>query len=331
MIVERQEMQTLLEGGWKAADLHVHTLHSPDVIPTWQTDPLTLYHRARELGLSYITFTDHNTMAAYDQIGWMRPGLVPGVELSLSDPRFGHTIHVNIYLLDRKQLTEVLGIAQKKRDAELLTLYLKAENLPFVLNHPFWHEPGEKLSFRSVVELAALFPVVEWNMGRIESLNRLTYRLAEKKGIGIIAATDTHIGQPGKAVTLAQASDFRDFMNRVVHRESRILPASLTKKNMDLEVEARLKGLFEPHSWLRREDSLAIETGVWLLDALVQHLRDSSRQRLGRSKQILRKALEAISKSGIPQSLYLASQHLLAGRVGKSFAQGDLVLQSVGH
>lgn len=323
MIVDRQEMLALLEDGWKAVDLHVHTLHSPDVIPTWQTDPLTLYHRARARGLSYVTFTDHNTMAAYDQIGWTRPGLVPGVELSLFDPRFGHTIHVNIYLLDKRQLTQVLAIAQKSRDAELLTLYLKAENLPFVLNHPFWHEPGEKLSFRSVVELVELFPVVEWNMGRIEWLNKLTFRLAEKKELGIVAATDTHIGQPGKAVTLAQACDFRDFMDLVVRRQTCMLPASLTRSTMDNEVQTRLRDLFEPHSWVRRESALTIETGIWLLDPLIQHLGDSSRQQLGKPKQILKKVLQAVSRSGIPQSLYLASQSILAGRVEKSFAGGS--------
>ena len=32
------------------ADLHVHTLHSYDVIPNRPVDPLSLYLRARELG-----------------------------------------------------------------------------------------------------------------------------------------------------------------------------------------------------------------------------------------------------------------------------------------
>ena len=52
-----------------AADLHVHTLPSYDVIPTRQVEPRFLYLKARRLGMTYVAFTDHDTMAAYDQIG----------------------------------------------------------------------------------------------------------------------------------------------------------------------------------------------------------------------------------------------------------------------
>ena len=72
-----EEAKGFIAGGFAAADLHVHTHHSYDVIPTGLVDPLTLYRKARRLGMTYVAFTDHDTMDAYDQIGWTREGLVP--------------------------------------------------------------------------------------------------------------------------------------------------------------------------------------------------------------------------------------------------------------
>jgi predicted metal-dependent phosphoesterase TrpH len=103
--IDPQEARILLADGWQAADLHVHTLHSYDVIPTRQVDPLVMYLKARRAGMAYVAFTDHDTMAAYDQIGWTREGLVPAVEVKILDARnVGHTIHVNVYTLDRRSV-----------------------------------------------------------------------------------------------------------------------------------------------------------------------------------------------------------------------------------
>jgi len=76
-ILNIKQARNFLAEGWAAADLHVHTLHSYDVIPTRQVDPLTLYHKAQRLGMTFIAFTDHDSMDAYDQIGWTREGFVP--------------------------------------------------------------------------------------------------------------------------------------------------------------------------------------------------------------------------------------------------------------
>ena len=115
-VADHGRARILMDKGWQAADLHVHTLFSHDVIPTRSVDPLALYLKARRLGLSYISFTDHDTMAAYDQIGWTREGLVPGVEVRVLDPEnVGHTVHFNIYGLDRAQYREIRKIAGKAR------------------------------------------------------------------------------------------------------------------------------------------------------------------------------------------------------------------------
>ncbi len=199
-----EQAVALLAGGWRAADLHVHTLHSYDVIPTRSVDPLSLYFKARRLGMTYVAFTDHDTMAAYDEIGWTREGLVPAVEVKILDRvNVGHTVHINVYTLNRGQFAEIRRLARSATDIRLLTDYLKDERLPYTFNHPFWHEAGETPNFQAVVEIAGLFPVLEYNMGRIGRINAQALRLADALGKGVTASTDSHIGDIGRAFTLA--------------------------------------------------------------------------------------------------------------------------------
>lgn len=64
-------------------DLHVHSSCSYDVPPVQTMHPAVLFEKAKSQGLDYVTFTDHDTIKAYDLLGWDREGLVPGVEISI--------------------------------------------------------------------------------------------------------------------------------------------------------------------------------------------------------------------------------------------------------
>lgn len=323
-ILDPDRARILLAEGWQAADLHVHTLHSYDVIPTRQVDPLNLYLKARQLGMSYVAFTDHDTMAAYDQIGWTREGLVPAVEVKILDPRnVGHTIHINVYTLNLRQFYEIQEIAGKAHDVVALTGYLRAEGLPFIFNHPFWHEPEEEPNLRAVLDVARLFPALEYNMGRIGRINAQALRLANSLSKGIVAATDTHVGEIGRAFTLARGDSFKEFFERIAARESHLCPADLTLPRLKQETSLRIRRLFDKTDWLGAKDALTMDTGNAVLDGIIRRVaRDGSvTPRL--SRRLLRKAIETLSSSGIPGSLYLRSQNSLADRVGR-------LLESVG-
>jgi len=316
-ILDPHQARTLLAEGWQAADLHVHTLHSYDVIPTRQVDPLALYNKARRLGMTYVAFTDHDTMAAYDQIGWTREGLVPAVEVKILDPRnVGHTIHVNVYTLNLRQFLEIQQIAGKAHDIVTLAGYLKAEGLPFIFNHPFWHEPEEKPNLRGVLDVARLFPALEYNMGRIGRINAQALRLADSLSKGIVAATDSHVGEIGRAFTLARSGSFREFFDRIAARESHLSPADLTLSRLKEETSLRIHRLFDKTGWLQAKESLRMDTGNAILDGIISQV---ARKGLGtpRSHRLLKKAIEALSGSGIPGALYLRYQNSLADRVGR--------------
>lgn len=317
-ILDPGQAKALLDEGWQAADLHVHTLHSYDVIPTRDVDPLVLYEKARRLGMAYIAFTDHDTMAAYDEIGWTREGLVPAVEVKILDPRnVGHTVHINVFTLDRRQFREIGDIAGRARDIEKLTAYLRAEGLPFVLNHPFWHEPDEKPNLGAVLEIARLFPALEYNMGRTGRINAQALRLAAALGKGIVAGTDSHVGEIGRAFTVAHAGSFKDFFERIAARESHLCPADLTLPRIKQETALRIRRLFEKADWLRAKEALTMDTGNVVLDGIVRNLAQDRADGPRLSRWFLRKAIEAVSGSGIPAALYLRYQNGLADRVGR--------------
>jgi len=317
-ILDPDRVWNLMAQGWRAADLHVHTLHSYDVIPTRQVDPLVLYLEARRRGMTYVAFTDHDTMAAYDQIGWTREGLVPAVEVKILDPRnVGHTVHINVYTLGRRQFREIEKIAGRARDVVALTGYLRAEGLPYTFNHPFWHEPDERPNLRAVIDVARLFPVLEYNMGRIGRINAQALRLASALRKGVVASTDSHVGEIGRAFTLARGDSFKEFFDRIAARQAHLCPADLTLPRLKEETALRIRNLFDKTAWLHAKETLTMDTGNVVLDGIIRQVAQEGPGTPGLSLWLLRKAVEALSGSGIPGALYLRYQNGLADRVGR--------------
>ena len=322
-VVDPGRARILLGEGWRAADLHCHTLHSYDVIPTRHVDPIALYDRARQLGMSFVAFTDHDTMAAYDEVGWTREGLVPAVEVKILDLRnVGHTIHVNVYTLDRRQFRTIQGIAGRARDILALTSYLRTEGLPFSFNHPFWHEPDEKLNLRAVIDVAPLFPVLEYNMGRVGRINAQALRLADSLSKGVVAGTDSHVGEIGRAFTLARGDSFKEFFDSVIARESYLCSTDLTLPRFKAETALRIRHLFDKTAWLRPKDSLSIDTGNAILDRIVRRVARDGSESPKLSHRLLRGAIEAVSSTGIPGSLYIRYQNNLADQIGRMLEAG---------
>jgi len=315
-ILDAERAKGLTTLGWAAADLHVHTLHSHDVIPTRLVDPLTLYHKARRLGMTYVAFTDHDTMNAYDQIGWTREALIPAVEVRILDrKKVGHTLHINVYTLNRGQFSEILRIAQIAQDLERLIAYLKDEHLPYTFNHPFWHEAGETPNFQAILDIVDFFPVLEYNMGRIARLNELALRLAGTRGRGIVATTDTHVGEIGRAFTIGRGGTFMEFFDKIRSGQSFIVPADLNISRLRGEASVRIRQLFDKSAWLHPKDSLSIDTGSALLDGIVARQAQARPGKPGFANKILEVLLEGASRSGIPGSLYLRSQRNLADQI----------------
>lgn len=223
--------------------------------------------------MDYVTFTDHDTMAAYNCLSPRIKGLVRGVEIKIKDiETVGHTIHVNVFELDSLQFQKLEEIAALGDLHGFLDL-LKAEKLPFVYNHPLWFEHGEKPNLSVIPDLIKLFPVIEYNMHRIRRKNEITMELARKLGKGLIASTDTHSGMIGKAYTLSRGKDFREFYNNICQGNSYIVVRDLTKQDLMQEMDIWL-------DLLSSQDMMSISkriaTGMGNLDRLIAILTSKS-------------------------------------------------------
>lgn len=319
--------------GFFSADLHVHSIYSDDVLSIPEFYPESLYRKAWNLNLDYITITDHDTMDAYDAIGWERERLVTGVEISLLDPiRVGHTLHINVYTLRKFQFLELLRIARQDRNLVTFIDYLRDQNLPYVFNHPFWFEQGEHPNYQIVEEIIELFPVVEYNMKRVRKKNLLVLWLAAKYNKGIIATTDTHIGKIGQSYTMSQGSSFSEFFQNIKNRKSWIAPQDLNFANLNSEIVGWLDLLFTYENVLKGRTRF---TGIHVVDRFIRFLADRAMENTGIPNSwfcdLFETTLRKIVHTGFFSSLYLFQQNQNAGSIRKMLEVPSLGLDSILH
>jgi len=315
-LIAPERAAELMEEGWKRADLHVHTTCSYDVLPAKNLHPESLYEKALGMGMDFVTFTDHDTIDAYDILGWDREKLVSGVEMTIHDPVFaGHTLHVNVFELCREDFLELTEIAKIEHDLKSFIRYLKRHKLPFIYNHPFWFEFHQELEPSSILKLAKLFPVLEYNMHELKQKNELTIALAERFGKGIAATTDTHSGGLGKIYTLAKGDSFREFFKNIEKGKSYIVPEDLTREILIEEMNTWIDLIFEKSQ--KSRDIKNYLTGIKSLDAIVRISRSALLNCSPMLNRTTMSLLYMISNTGLPASLYIHSKESFAKEIEK--------------
>lgn len=306
-ILSNRDAEVLRKLGWQAADLHVHTLFSPDVISVRSLHPERLYQTAKEKGMDFVTFTDHDTMAAYDILSPEMNGLVRGAEIGIKDMKsVGHTIHINVYDLSNKQFQELVDIAALG-DLHSFLDFLGKEKLPFVYNHPLWFEAGERPNLSVIPDLIKLFPVIEYNMHRVRRKNEIVMELAIRNGKGLIASTDTHSGMIGQAYTLSRGKNFKEFYNNICQGKSYIVVRDLTKQDLIQEMNIWLDLVSSQEMILKNKN---ISTGISHLDRLMAILASKSLRDFPRVYRAALCAMHKISNSGLPAGLYIRREKL---------------------
>ena len=304
-ILSHEQAEIYRKQGWKAADLHVHTLCSPDVIPDRSMHPEVLYHKAKERGMDFVTFTDHDTMRAYDLLTGELDGLVTGVEMRIRDLDLaGHTIHVNVYDLSVEQFLELKEISEQG-DLRSFISYLVKSNLPYIYNHPLWFEHKERPNLAAIPDLVRLFPVLEYNMHRVHRKNEITMALARRYKKGLAASTDSHAGNLGKVYTLSHGDSFREFFENICNGSSYIVVKDLTKLDIIQEMNRWIELIFSPDiPGETKEYSL----GVGYLDKIISILSGETIRSFPWICKAAQSASHKISNSGLPALLYLRSE-----------------------
>jgi predicted metal-dependent phosphoesterase TrpH len=260
------------------------------------------------MGMDFVTFTDHDTMSAYDLLSGELDGLVTGVEMRIKDLDLaGHTIHINVYDLSGEQFLELKEISEQG-DLRSFINYLVKNNLPYIYNHPLWFEHKERPNLAAIPELVRLFPVLEYNMHRVHRKNEITMALARRYKKGLAASTDSHAGNLGKVYTLSHGDSFREFFENICNGSSYIVVKDLTKLDIIQEMNRWIELIFSPDiPGEIKEYSL----GVAYLDKIINILSGETIRSFPWICKAAQRASHKISNSGLPASLYLRSEGAL--------------------
>ena len=231
------------------ADLHVHSRFS-DHPSEWflqrlganesYTEPEAVYAAAKAQGMSFVTLTDHNTLAGVLQLKQAHPqDVFTGVESTAYFPEDGCKVHILIYGVTVEEFEQV----QKHRvNIYDLRDYLRERGLAYAVAHATY-ALNEKLNVEHLEKLILLFDVFEGiNGSRHKLTNEPWYHilahltpehiatLQRKHGIvpfsstpwnkGFSAGSDDHAGLfIGKTYTAAEADTAEAFVTAI--REKR--------------------------------------------------------------------------------------------------------------
>ncbi|SFM91042.1 PHP domain-containing protein [Methanolobus profundi] len=315
-ILPSEKAAELLEKGWSKADLHVHTSCSYDVPASKLTKPSNLMKKAMDDGLDHVTFTDHDTMKAYDIMGWERERLTPGVEISITDMKnVGHTVHINAFDLDKGQYAEIEPIVQKEQDIYTLLDYLRSNDILHMYNHPFWFKPGEKPNIFAVPELAKEFPVIEYNMQDLTQKNFFAMMLAQRYRKGMAVTTDSHTGRIGRVYTVARGDTFREYFRNIEKGRSFMMIDEPIWKHISHELNAWVELIFNMETRMPYEGDYS--TGVEAFDRVVNLVGRENMEKHPHMTNMTRHLAHHFFSSGLPFLLYRLSKQPQVSRIGR--------------
>lgn len=161
----------------KKADLHVHSKYSKRP-SEWvlrkigcaesYTEPLTLYAILKQRGMSFVTITDHNTLAGSLEIAHLADTFV-SEEITTYFPEDGCKLHVLAYNITERQHEDISRLRQSVFD---LVPYLVQEHIVHSLAHPLF-PINERLTPDHFAQALLLFKNFELNGSRDAYQNTL--------------------------------------------------------------------------------------------------------------------------------------------------------------
>ncbi len=295
----------------RKADLHLHSNYSYDVPDLPELTPRALYNSAVESGMGLFTLTDHDTMRGIEglireleaEFGDSPP--IPaftGIEMKIRDPQVGHTIHVNILGLTRRDWGQ---LARRRNSLGEFLAYCRDHGLHHTYNHPFWFEKGERATTDTILRLVEQFPVIELNAGRIPRLNARTAKLARQCGMQVVAASDSHTGRVGRAFTEAPGETWEEFLGNIRLGASRAVPCHLSYREFIREIKETIdlvflkQKAFQPKHTMLRETPIARQIARMVLGS-------ERLMRPGRMKRKVRTAMHLVAY--VPALMFILQQ-----------------------
>lgn len=169
------------------SDLHVHSIYSEHPSDWFlqrlgakesYTDPETIYRRAKENGMTYVTITDHNRIDGALLLKKNHPeDTFISMEATTYFPEDGCKIHILLYGISEDQF---LRIQELRKNIYDLRRYIINENIAYSLAHATY-SINDKLTLDHIEKLILLFDVFEViNGARSKRSNDLWYKVISK-------------------------------------------------------------------------------------------------------------------------------------------------------
>lgn len=269
----------------RRADLHVHSSESHDVpeFPRYAPRKLFEYalgHPRLDRRMDFFALTDHDTMAGYEKLMRELPEadralVIPGVEHALLDPAIGFTIHVNLYEIHPDQYARV---RERIRSLDELADFCRLEGIRMLYNHPTWWEQAEiragQVELARVRDAIEYFDVMELNAGRTRLMNEITENIAGANGKHLIANSDTHTGDVGRAYTEAAGESTGEFLENLWTGRCDPHPYHMTSQSILGMVHEAIDELFSHRQGIHIKPS-AMDSGHPRIESLARRLLSS--------------------------------------------------------
>jgi len=169
-------------------------------------DPVQVYNRLKQLGMSAVTITDHDSIDAVEVLR-KYPDFFLSEEVTVRMPT-GTEMHLGVYNMAER---DHLEIQRRRTDFLSLLMYLTERKLFFSVNHVFSGLTGRREE-EDFNWLASYVPAYETRNGQMwPKANASAARLANRLGKIAVAGSDSHtmagVGRTFTEVRGAQTVD----------------------------------------------------------------------------------------------------------------------------
>jgi predicted metal-dependent phosphoesterase TrpH len=212
----------------KRADLHCHTRFS--IFKYFRrantrdcyNAPEDVYQIAKQRGMSYVTFTDHDSIDGALYLLNKYPDIHDffiGEEVETYFPETGQRIHVGVWGLDEAQHREIQKLRRNIRE---LVPYMKSQRMVFGVNHLFQNYRMKNVAARYVAELIEMFDIYEVLNGAMASFhNKMVQQLvttikSHGRRASMIGGSDAHtLKHVAKVHTVSKGETPAEFIENI--------------------------------------------------------------------------------------------------------------------
>src|ERR1700687_5472597 len=259
-------------------DLHIHSTASgmcntpllERLCKESYNRPGEVYARCKELSMSIVTLTDHDSIDAAEELRGY-PDFFVSEEVTCRMPS-GSEVHIGVYNLRER---DHLEIQRRRADFVSLVMYLTEQKLFFSVNHVFSGLTGRR-NEDDFHWFASYVPAVEIRNGQMwQKANRHAQALAKRLGKIAIGGSDSH-AMRGVGLTYTEvpgATTLAEFFCGLRGKRGKVRGADGSFAGLTADVLSITKALFQERPATLALSPLAalipvITAGHWMNEIL---------------------------------------------------------------